>query len=228
MKIINVAVDGPAGAGKSTVSREAARRLGYAYVDTGALYRAVGWYAASQGADPRCGEQVSALLPRIRLELHLSEEGQRVFLNGEDVSGSLRTPEVSAAASAVAAVPEVRNFLFDTQREIARTQSVVMDGRDIGTVVLPDAQVKVFLTASPEARAQRRYLELKEKNGGVPPLSLERILEEMTRRDQADSQRETAPLAQAEDAVLLDSSHLTPEETVSRLVEIVLHKIEGE
>ncbi len=219
----NIAIDGPAGAGKSTVAKRLAKELGYIYVDTGAIYRTVGLYARREGVAPEDGEGIASLLPRIHIELCYGEDGvQRMLLNGEDVSGQIRTPEIATFASKVAAIPAVRAFLLDMQRELAGTQKVVMDGRDIGTVVLPDAGVKIFLTASPETRARRRYLELRETGSAE---SYEQVLAEVIRRDEQDTTRAVAPLKQAEDAVLADTSALSLEESVSLLLQIVREKL---
>ena len=219
----NIAIDGPAGAGKSTAARRLARELGYIYVDTGAIYRTVGLYALRSGVAMEDSAGIAALLPRIRIELCYGEDGvQKMLLNGEDVSGEIRTPEISACASKVAAIPAVRDFLLEMQRELARTHHVVMDGRDIGTVVLPDAAVKIFLTATPETRARRRYLELQEKGSDE---SYEQVLAEVIRRDEQDMNRPVAPLKQAEDAVLADTSELNLEESVQLLLKIVREKL---
>lgn len=219
----NIAIDGPAGAGKSTAARRLAQELGYIYVDTGAIYRTVGLYALRSGVAMEDSAGISALLPRIRIELCYGEDGvQKMLLNGEDVSGEIRTPEISACASKVAAIPAVRDFLLEMQRELARTHNVVMDGRDIGTVVLPDAAVKIFLTATPETRARRRYLELQEKGSDE---SYEQVLAEVIRRDEQDMNRPVAPLKQAEDAVLADTSELNLEESVQLLLKIVREKL---
>ena len=218
-----IAIDGPAGAGKSTIARRVAADLSIIYVDTGALYRAIGAYAIRNGVDTKCAEKVSALLPEITLELSYSEEnGQRIFLNGEDVSSEIRLPEMGMAASNVSSIPQVRAFLLDQQRSMAKRQSVIMDGRDIGTVVLPDAQVKIFLTASPEERARRRWKEFQEK--GLSD-KYEDILADVIRRDEQDMNRPIAPLKQADDAVLLDSTHLNFAETVEKIKEIIKESI---
>ena len=219
---INVAIDGPAGAGKSTLARAAAGRLGYIYVDTGALYRSVAYYVLKMGKDPKNSGEVIALLPGIRPELKYIDGVQHVFINGEDVSEHIRTSEVSMNASAVSAIPEVRQFLFDIQKNIAANNDIIMDGRDIGTVVLPDAQVKIYLTASDKVRAERRCAELVAKGENA---DFENVLEDIRRRDYNDMHRETAPLKQAEDAVLLDTSELDPEQSLSRLVEIIKSRI---
>ena len=215
--MVNIAIDGPAGAGKSTVARGAAKALGYIYVDTGALYRTVALYVLQNGHNVHDSERVKAALADIRIELKFVGGVQRVYLNGQDVSEEIRTPEVSMGASAVAALPCVREFLFE-QRRIAREKNWIMDGRDIGTVVLPDAQVKVFLTASAEERARRRYRELLEKGEDV---LFEEVLRDVQERDYNDSHRAVAPLKQAEDAVLLDTTGITLEESVSRLIQCI-------
>ena len=213
--MINVAIDGPAGAGKSSVAKAAAKKLGFLYVDTGALYRAIGVNAMKHGiaTDDRAG--VVALLPDTHLELRYIDATQRVILNGEDVSEEIRLPEASMAASNVSAMPEVRAFLLDLQRDMAKKNNVIMDGRDIGTVILPDAQYKFFLTASPEVRADRRYKELKAKGIDV---DYQELLQEIIQRDYNDSHRETAPLKQADDAILIDSSNMTIEESIDAIV----------
>lgn len=219
MKVINVAIDGPAGAGKSTISRKAASELGYIYIDTGALYRTVGLNALRLGADIQNDEAViSTLTDELKVELRFVDGEQRMFLNDEDVSSEIRTPEASMAASRVSAVPKVREYLFDLQKELARNNNCIMDGRDIGTVVLPDADVKIFLTASPEARAERRYKELTEKGMDV---KLEDVLADMVKRDYDDSHRAIAPLKQADDAVLCDTSSLTLEESIELVISTI-------
>ena len=210
--MINVAIDGPAGAGKSTISRRAAASLGFIYIDTGALYRTVGLHALRLGADTKDAAAVAATLTdELHVELRFVGGEQRMFLNGEDVSDAIRTPEASLAASAVSAVPAVRAYLFDLQKQLAHENDCIMDGRDIGTVVLPDAQVKIFLTASPEARAQRRYKELIEKGMDV---TFDDVLADMKQRDYNDSHRAIAPLKPADDAILLDTSGNTLEQSV--------------
>lgn len=218
---INVAIDGPAGAGKSTLARAAAEKLGFIYVDTGALYRSVAYYAISKGADPKNAEQVVPLLKDIRPELKYINGEQHVFVNGEDVSGYIRTPEVSMGASGVSAIPAVREFLFDLQKNIAAENDIIMDGRDIGTVVLPNADVKIYLTASAEVRADRRFKELCEK-GGEPVY--EDVLADIKQRDYNDMHREIAPLKQAEDAVLLDTSDDSRERALERLIGLIKEK----
>lgn len=225
MKVINVAIDGPAGAGKSTISRKAASELGYIYIDTGALYRTVGLNAIRLGADIQNDSAVIATLTdELKVELRFVDGEQRMFLNGEDVSADIRTPEASMAASRVSAVPKVREYLFDLQKELARNNNCIMDGRDIGTVVLPDADVKIFLTASPEARAERRFKELREKGMDV---KLEDVLADMIKRDYDDSHRAIAPLKQADDAVLCDTSKLTLEESIELVISTIKNNIEA-
>ncbi len=220
--IINVAIDGPAGAGKSTVSRAAAKAVGYIYVDTGALYRAVGVNALRKGIDTKDKPAVAATLADISVDLVFENGEQKVLLNGEDVSTEIRTPPASMAASDVSAVPEVRAFLFDLQRDIAARNNCIMDGRDIGTVVLPDAKVKIFLTASPEERATRRYKELIEKGNDV---NYKDVLEDLIQRDYNDSHREIAPLKPAEDSVIFDTTGLNLEESVMKIVKIIKEKV---
>ena len=217
--MINIAIDGPAGAGKSTISRRAAAALGFIYIDTGALYRTVGLVALRAGVDPTDPEAVSALLDdKLIVELRFVDSEQHMFLCGEDVSEAIRMPEASMAASAVSAVPAVRAFLFDLQKKMAHENNCIMDGRDIGTVVLPDANVKIFLTASPEARAQRRYEELVNKGMDV---SYDDVLADMKQRDYNDSHRAIAPLKPAEDAILLDTSGNTLEQSVALVTETI-------
>lgn len=221
-RIINVAVDGPAGAGKSTVSRQAAKQLGYIYVDTGALYRTIGVNALRKGVDTKDKAAVAATLSEVSVDLVFENGEQKVLLFGEDVSTEIRTPAASMAASDVSAVPEVRAYLFDLQRDIAARSNCLMDGRDIGTVVLPDAQVKIFLTASPEERANRRCKELLAKGQQV---NYEDVLAEINERDYNDSHREIAPLKPAEDGVILDTTGLSLEESIASIVKIVKENI---
>ncbi|MBQ8209688.1 MAG: (d)CMP kinase [Clostridia bacterium] len=212
--MINIAIDGPAGAGKSTVAKAVAKKFGFIYVDTGALYRSISVNALKHCIETTDTEKVIAMLPETNVELKYIDGTQRVFLNGEDVSEEIRLPEASMAASNVSAIPAVREFLLDLQRDMAKNHNVVMDGRDIGTVILPDAQYKFFLTASAEVRADRRYKELTEKGIEV---DYNALLEEIVQRDYNDSHRETAPLRQAEDAILIDSSNLTLEESIEAI-----------
>ncbi len=221
--IINVAIDGPAGAGKSTIARAAAKALGFIYVDTGALYRAVGLYALRAGIKPGDAAAVGAALENIKVELSFINGEQSVLLNDEDVSSQIRTPEASMAASDVSAIPAVRAFLFDLQRDIAKKNNCIMDGRDIGTVVLPHAQIKIFLTASPEIRAKRRYDELIAKGETV---EFKDVLEDLIKRDYNDSHREVAPLKPAEDGVILDTSGLSLEEAIESAIRIIKERTE--
>ena len=222
--MISVAIDGPAGAGKSTLARRLASDLGYIYVDTGAMYRTIGLYALRAGKDPKDNEAVNTLLPEIELHFAFIDGEQHIYLGGEDVSSLIRTEEVGMAASAVGANPAVRAFLLDMQRDMARKQDVLMDGRDIGTVVLPDATVKIFLTASPEARATRRWKEYQAK--GMPN-TYEEVLEDVKQRDYQDTHRAAAPLKQAEDAVLLDTSELNFEQSLEAMKQIIARKVGG-
>lgn len=217
-----IAIDGPAGAGKSTIAKILAKELQLIYVDTGALYRAVGYYTTGRGIASDDTEGVTAALADLTVELRYVEGVQRVFVNNEDVSDYIRTPAISMAASAVSAIPAVRAFLLNTQRSIAAQNNVVMDGRDIGTVILPDAKVKIFLTASPESRATRRFAELQEKGD---PATYDEVLADMKERDYNDSHRATAPLKQADDAVLVDTSGETLEQSVTRIKAVVQAKL---
>ena len=220
-----VAVDGPSGAGKSTLAKAVAAKLDILYVDTGAIYRTIGCYVKEKGVDPRDNEAVIALLPEIQVEMRYAEDGlQHMFLNGRDVTDEIRQNEISRYASDVSAIPEVRTHLLEMQRQFAREASVIMDGRDIGTVVLPDAEVKVFLTAPLEERARRRFLELEQR--GTPKAYAD-VLSEMEQRDYNDSHRAAAPLRQAEDAVLLDTGDLNFEESLDALISIIRKKVEA-
>ena len=222
--MVSVAIDGPAGAGKSTLARRLAAEMGYIYVDTGAMFRTIGLYALRKGMDPKDNEKVTALLPEIGLRVDCIDGEQHIYLNGEDVSTSIRTEEAGMAASAVGANPEVRAFLLDLQRNMAKTQNVLMDGRDIGTVVLPHATVKIFLTATPEARATRRWKEYQAKGINTP---YEEVLADVKQRDYQDTHRAAAPLRQAEDAVLLDTSELNFEQSLDAMKEIIAQKVAG-
>ena len=219
--MIRIAIDGPGGAGKSSVAKAVSRALGIIYVDTGALYRNIGLYMLDNGIDTKDQDKVIPALDNISIEMKFEDGRQIILLNGSDRGDDIRTPAVSMAASEVSAIPAVRDFLMDTQRNIAKKNSVIMDGRDIGTVILPDAEVKIFLTASPEARAYRRYRELVSKGKDV---TLKQVFDEMVERDRNDSTRSVAPCVQAKDAVLLDNSKLTEQETVDKILEIVKKK----
>ena len=224
MNYYAIAIDGPAGAGKSTIAKALAKELGLIYVDTGALYRAVGYYTTRQGIASDDAAGVANALADLSIELKYVDKVQRVFANGEDVSDLIRTPAISMAASAVSAIPAVREYLLATQRGIAAKNNVIMDGRDIGTVILPDAEVKIFLTASPEARARRRYAELQEKGD---PATYEEVLGDMIKRDYDDSHRAIAPLKQAEDAVLVDTSEMGLAETIAHIKQVVADALKG-
>ena len=219
MKNINIAIDGPAGAGKSTIAKMVSKKLGYIYVDTGALYRTIALYITENNISD---EDIESALPKANVSLKFIDGAQRVFLGDRDVSDIIRTPEISMAASRTSAIPAVRAYLFETQQNIAKSNNVIMDGRDIGTVVLPDADVKIFLTASAEERANRRYKELAEKPD-CP--SYQEILDDIIKRDYQDMHRETAPLKQAEDAVLVDTTTLNLEESANEIVRIITEKI---
>ena len=225
--MIAVAIDGPGGAGKSTISKEVARRAGIVYVDTGALYRTVGYYAREHGLsvdDAKKSDKMTPLLDDITVELVYEGGAQHVYLNGEDLGDKIRQPDISMYASAVSSVPSVRAFLLETQKGIARRQSVIMDGRDIGTVILPNADIKVFLTASNEARAERRYNELVAKGVDV---KYEDVLSELIARDAADSGRDIAPAIAAPDAIIFDNSNYTFEQSVEYIMNLINQKIGG-
>lgn len=224
MKNRSIAIDGPAGAGKSTLARQAAKQLGYLYVDTGAIYRTVALKVLRAGVSVDDAQQVKPLLDGLDIRMDYGADGaQRMFLDGEDVSKAIREHQVSGLASHVAALADVRAFLLDFQRQQAREHSVVMDGRDIGTVVLPDADVKIFLTAAPESRARRRLLELEQRGQEA---DYDTILRDIIARDEMDRNRPIAPLRQAEDAVLLDTTHLDLEESLQALLNIVKEHVE--
>ena len=221
--IYSVAIDGPSGAGKSSLAKAAAAQLGILYVDTGAMYRSIGYYMFRNGIDPENASDVIAALPSVCVAMRYGEDGlQRMLLNGEDVTDAIRLPEISQYASKVSAIPAVRAFLLDTQRDMAKAQSVIMDGRDIATVVLPDADVKIYLTASAQVRAQRRMKELAQRG---TPSSFAEVLRDMEARDDADMHRETAPLRQAEGAVLLDTSELDFEQSCQALLSIIKERV---
>lgn len=222
--MINVAIDGPAGAGKSTVARGAAKELGYIYVDTGALYRTVA-LAATRNGVLESVEKTEQMLKDITVDLAFDDAGaQCVYLNGEDVSSLIRTPEISMAASNVSKIPAVRAFLLGLQRDIAAKNNVIMDGRDIATVVLPDAQVKIFLTASPECRAERRYKEFLEKGENV---KYDDVLADVNARDYQDSHREIAPLKPAEDSVIADTSGKSLPQSIEMIISVIKEKTNG-
>ena len=220
---IAIALDGPAGAGKSSIAKRAAKALDYIYVDTGALYRTIGLAASCRNVEPVASREVDELLGSITVDLTFNEKDEQVvLLDGEDVSGLIRTPEASMMASKISAIPAVRAYLLDLQRNMAKTHNVIMDGRDIGTVVLPDAQVKIFLTASPEARAGRRFKELVEKGMDV---KYEDILQDVITRDYNDTHRETAPLKPAEGCVMVDTTELDFEQSVEKIISVIKENI---
>ena len=223
MGYISVAIDGPSGAGKSTVARAAAARLGYVYVDTGAMYRAIGLAVCRKGISSDDTAGIVAVLPEVQLDIRYEDSAQHILLCGEDVSDAIRTPEIAKYASKVSAVPEVRQFLLETQRDMAKNGNILMDGRDIGTVILPDAPVKIFLTASAEARAQRRYLELHEKGQSI---TFDEVLHDIQQRDEQDMTRAVAPLKQAADAVLLDTSDISLEQSIEAVLRIIRERVE--
>lgn len=223
MNKVTIALDGPSGAGKSSLAKAIANRLGIVYLDTGALYRTVGLFAKQNNVDPHDESAVEPLLASLDIDVKIEDGAQQVYLNGTRVGDAIRTPEMSMYASAVSALPSVREFLLDTQRAFARRSSVIMDGRDIGSVVLPNADVKIYLTASDEVRAARRVKELIEKGQSV---TFEEVLSDMKKRDHADSTRAAAPLKQADDAVVLDNSTLDFDGTVERALEIISEKTE--
>lgn len=219
---MKIALDGPSGAGKSTVAKACAKRLGIVYVDTGALYRSIGLYVSRKGIDKTDKEKIVACLNEISLNLEFVNGEQRVILNGENVGPFIRTGEISMYASAVSAIGEVRAFLLETQRKIARENDVIMDGRDIGTVIMPDADVKIYMTASPEARAERRYKELIEKG---EKCTYDEVLSDIIKRDNNDSNREIAPAKPAKDAILLDNSKLNVEQNVDEVIKIISQRL---
>lgn len=219
MKTINIAIDGPAGAGKSTIAKMVSAEMGYIYVDTGAMYRAVALYLTENNIPD---EEAEKHMEEVEVSLKFADGTQRVYLGDRDVSDLIRTPEISMAASRTSAIPAVRARLFDLQQKLARENNIIMDGRDIGTVVLPNADVKIFLTASAEERANRRFKELAEKPD-CP--TYEEILKDIIQRDYNDMNRETAPLKQAEDAVLVDTTELTLEQSAARITEIIKERV---
>lgn len=225
MDTVCIAIDGPSGAGKSTLARSIAAKLGYLYVDTGAIYRTIGYYVCARGIDPKDSAAVVDSLRDIAMEIVYGEDGlQHMLLNGEDVTREIRLPEISLYASVVSACPGVRAFLLEMQKKLGREHSVVMDGRDIGTVVLPDAQVKIFLTASAGVRARRRMLELEQRGTPEP---YEKVLKEIEERDWKDIHRAAAPLRQAEDAVLLDTTEMNFHESEEALLRIIRERTGG-
>ena len=222
-KTISIAIDGPAGAGKSTIAKRLAKELGYYYVDTGAIYRTVAYFMDLLGVSPKDTDGVSRYIDELTVEIEYDEDGlQHMIMNGMDVTEDIRTPDISQKASLISAQSIVRDMLLDMQRDVAKKHNVIMDGRDIGTVVLPRANVKIFLTASAQVRAQRRHLELQEKGSKD---SLEKVLSEIQRRDHQDSTREIAPLKQAKDAILVDTSEMDIDQTVEAIRVLVMNKV---
>lgn len=215
---IKIALDGPSGSGKSTLAKNLARHYGFVYIDTGALYRTIGLFVSERGIASDDVASIISVLPEIKIEMRLENGGNAVYLDGRLIGNEIRTPQISKYASDVSKIPEVRAFLLETQRSIARENNVIMDGRDIGTVILPDAQVKIFITASPEARAKRRFAELCER--GVET-TYESVLSEMKWRDENDSNRDVAPAIPAEDAIMFDNSELDVEGTIKAAIEII-------
>ena len=221
---VSIAIDGPAGAGKSTMARACAQALGYLYVDTGAIYRTVGYYMRLMGVGPKDKDGIARLIDEVNIDIRYEDGVQHMILNGADVTGEIRTPEMSMYASGVSAQPCVRAFLLDMQRQLARTHSVVMDGRDIGTVVLPKADVKIFLTASPEDRARRRFEELVQRGQQT---DYDTVLHDVIQRDEQDINRAAAPLRQAEDALLVDTTGNALEESLALLLEIIKERLQA-
>ena len=219
----SIAVDGPSGAGKSTLAKALARELNIIYVDTGAIYRTIGLEVFRRGLDPKNEAEVSAILPELRIRMEYEDDGlQHMFLNGEDVTADIRLPNISLYASDVSALPAVRAFLLEMQRELARRNCVIMDGRDIGTVVLPDAEVKIYLTASAEERAKRRFLELAARGAGK---TYQEVLEEQRLRDDNDMHRAIAPLKPAEDSVIVDTTELDFEQSKQAVLSIIRERV---
>jgi cytidylate kinase len=221
---LNIALDGPAGAGKSTIARLVAKRLGYIYVDTGAMYRAVTWNALQEGLDPERTREIADMARRLRIELIPEEQGQQVLVNGRDVTDELRSVQVNQHVSQISQIPQVRELLVEKQKQMAAGKGVVMDGRDIGTHVLPDAEVKVFLTASVRERAERRFKEMLQSGQEI---SLEQLEKDISLRDKMDEQREISPLVQAKDAVLLDCTSLSIDEVVDAVMKLCTAKVNG-
>lgn len=219
---INIAIDGPSGSGKSTLAKILAGQLGYVYIDTGALYRTIGFFIFSKGISSEDTEKIIELLPQIDITVKLVDGAGVVYLSGKAVGTEIRTSEISQYASNVSKIPEVREFLLSLQKNIAATNNVIMDGRDIGTVILPHAQVKIFLVANDESRAKRRYIELSARGDDI---TQEQVKKDMLWRDKNDSQRKIAPAIPAEDAIILDNSLMTPEETAQAAMDIIRKKI---
>ena len=218
----SVAIDGPSGAGKSTIAKAAAKALGFVYLDTGAIYRTVAWHITMLGIGPKDTDHVPMLLDDANIVIEFQDGQQHMILNGKDITGEIRTPEISACASQLAQQPAVREFLLDLQRNLAKEHNIIMDGRDIGTVVLPNASLKIFLTATPEKRAQRRYEEYLEKG---QPAEYAQVLEDQKKRDFEDSHRKIAPLKQAKDAVVVDTTELSLQESVDTVLGLIRERL---
>ena len=218
----SIAIDGPSGAGKSTIAKAAAKELGFVYLDTGAIYRTVAWHITMMGIGPKDTDHVPMLLDDANIQIDFQPDGQHMILNGKDITQEIRTPEIASVASQAAAQPSVREFLLDMQRDLAKTHNIIMDGRDIGTVVLPDASVKIYLTATPEARAMRRYQEYLEQGQKA---SYEEVLADQKKRDYDDSHRKIAPLKQAKDAVLVDTTEMGLQESIDYCVALIREKL---
>ena len=221
-KCFSVAIDGPSGAGKSTIAKAAATSLGFVYLDTGAIYRTVAWHVTMMGIGPKDTDHVPMLLDDANIQIDFREDGQHMILNGKDITGEIRTPEITACASQVAAQPAVREFLLDLQRDLAKRHNIIMDGREIGTVVLPNASLKIFLTATPEKRAQRRYEEYLEKGQKA---SYEEVLADQKQRDYDDSHRKLAPLKQAKDAVVVDTTELGLQASIDAVTTLIRERL---
>ena len=218
----SIAIDGPSGAGKSTIAKAAAKELGFVYLDTGAIYRTVAWHITMLGIGPKDTDHVPMLLDDCNIQIDFREDGQHMILNGRDITGEIRTPEIASCASQVSAQPAVREFLLDLQRDLAKTHNIIMDGRDIGTVVLPDASLKIYLTASPEARAERRLKEYLEKGQSA---TFEEVLKDQQKRDYDDMHRAIAPLKQARDAVVLDTTELGLQESIDAAIALIRERL---
>ena len=221
-QFFSIAIDGPSGAGKSTVAKAAAKELGFVYLDTGAIYRTVAWHITMLGIGPKDTDHVPMVLNDANIEIDFQPDGQHMILNGKDITGEIRTPEIASVASQVSAQPAVREFLLDMQRDQAKTYNIIMDGRDIGTVVLPNASLKIYLTASPEARARRRYEEYLQKGQKA---TYEEVLEDQKKRDYDDSHRKIAPLKQAKDAVVVDTTEMGLQESIDAVIGLIREKL---
>lgn len=218
----SIAIDGPSGAGKSTISKAAAKELGFVYLDTGAIYRTVAWHITMMGIGPKDTDHVPMLLDDANIQIDFREDGQHMILNGMDVTGEIRTPEMSSIASQVSAMPCVREYLLDLQRDLAKRHNIIMDGRDIGTVVLPNASLKIYLTATAEERARRRHAEYLQKG---QKSTFEQVLADQKKRDHDDMTRKIAPLKQAKDAILVDTTELSFDDSVDKVISLMKEKL---